>query len=53
VQGGALPIFLRKNDGMATKDTILTKTDDFIKWFLPKIEKFHRVIFGMRTVPTG
>jgi hypothetical protein len=27
---------------MATKDNVLTKTDDFILWFLPKIEKFPR-----------
>ena len=27
---------------MATKENVLTKTDDFIKWFLPKIEKFPR-----------
>src|ERR1017187_2819881 len=27
---------------MATKENVLTRTDDFIKWFLPKIEKFPR-----------
>ena len=27
---------------MPTKENILTHTDDFIKWFLPKLEKFPR-----------
>ena len=27
---------------MATQENILTKADDFILWFLPKIEKFPR-----------
>ena len=27
---------------MPTKENVLTRTDDFIKWFLPKIEKFPR-----------
>lgn len=26
---------------MALKENVLTRTDDFIKWFLPKIEKFR------------
>ena len=25
---------------MAAKENLLTRTDDFIKWFLPHIEKF-------------
>lgn len=38
---------------MATKENVLTKTDDFIKWFLPKIEKFprnYKFLFGDRLV---
>jgi len=27
---------------MALKENLLTKVDDFIKWFLPKVEKFPR-----------
>lgn len=27
---------------MATKENVITKTDDFIQWFLPKVEKFPR-----------
>ncbi len=27
---------------MPAKENILTHTDDFIKWFLPKLEKFPR-----------
>jgi predicted nucleic acid-binding protein len=27
---------------MPTKENVLTRTDDFIKWFLPKIERFPR-----------
>ncbi len=27
---------------MAEKENVLTKTDDFITWFLPKVEKFPR-----------
>ena len=27
---------------MAAKENLLTRTDDFITWFLPKIEKFPR-----------
>jgi len=38
---------------MATKENVLTLTDDFIKWFLPKIEKFprnYKFLFGDRLV---
>ena len=38
---------------MATKENILTRTDDFIQWFLPKIEKFprnYKFLFGDRLV---
>ncbi len=38
---------------MAAKENVLTKTDDFIKWFLPKIEKFprnYKFLFGDRLV---
>lgn len=38
---------------MASKDNVLTRTDDFIKWFLPKIEKFprnYKFLFGDRLV---
>ncbi len=38
---------------MATKENVLTRTDDFIKWFLPKIEKFprnYKFLFGDRLV---
>jgi hypothetical protein len=51
-QGAAL----RKNFGstsMPAKEDILTLTDDFIKWFLPKIEKFprnYKFLFGDRMV---
>ena len=34
---------------MAVKENVLTKTDDFILWFLPKIEKFprnYKFLFG-------
>src|ERR1019366_10251108 len=39
---------------MATKENVLTRTDDFIKWFLPKIEKFprnYKFPFGDRLAP--
>jgi hypothetical protein len=39
---------------MATKENVLTRTDDFIKWFLPKIEKFprnYKFLFGDRLAP--
>jgi hypothetical protein len=38
---------------MPTKENVLTRTDDFIKWFLPKIEKFprnYKFLFGDRLV---
>ena len=38
---------------MAAKENVITKTDDFIQWFLPKIEKFprnHKFLFGDRLV---
>jgi hypothetical protein len=38
---------------MPAKDNILTRTDDFIKWFLPKLEKFprnYKFLFGDRMV---
>jgi len=38
---------------MPGKEKVLTKTDDFIKWFLPKIEKFprnYKFLFGDRLV---
>ena len=38
---------------MAATENLLTKTDDFIKWFLPKIEKFprnYKFLFGDRLV---
>ena len=38
---------------MPAKENVLTRTDDFIKWFLPKIEKFprnYRFLFGDRLV---
>ena len=38
---------------MAIKENVLTRTDDFIKWFLPKIEKFprnYKFLFGDRLV---
>ena len=38
---------------MATKENVITKTEDFIKWFLPKIEKFprnYKFLFGDRLV---
>jgi len=38
---------------MAVKENILTHTDDFIKWFLPKLEKFprnYKFLFGDRMV---
>ena len=39
---------------MATQDNVLKRTDDFIKWFLPKIEKFprnYKFLFGDRLAP--
>src|ERR1017187_9051808 len=39
---------------MTTKENVLTRTDDFIKWFLPKIEKFprnYKFPFGDRLAP--
>jgi hypothetical protein len=36
-----------------TKENVLTRTDDFIKWFLPKLEKFprnYKFLFGDRLV---
>src|ERR1039457_1085882 len=36
---------------MPVKENVLTRTDDFIKWFLPKIEKFprnYKFLFGDR-----
>ncbi len=38
---------------MAVKENVITKTEDFIRWFLPKVEKFprtHRFLFGDRMV---
>ena len=38
---------------MATKENVIIKTEDFIKWFLPKIEKFprnYKFLFGDRLV---
>ncbi len=38
---------------MPAKKNILTHTDDFIKWFLPKLEKFprnYKFLFGDRMV---
>ena len=38
---------------MPVKENVLTKTDDFIKWFLPKLEKFprnYKFLFGDRLV---
>jgi hypothetical protein len=38
---------------MPAKENILTLTDDFIKWFLPKIERFprnYKFLFGDRMV---
>ena len=38
---------------MATKENVITKTEDFIRWFLPKINKFPRTqkfVFGDRLV---
>jgi hypothetical protein len=38
---------------MPVKENVLTRTDDFIKWFLPKIEKFprnYKFLFGDRLV---
>ncbi|MEZ5400670.1 MAG: diversity-generating retroelement protein Avd [Bryobacteraceae bacterium] len=38
---------------MADKENILTKTDDFITWFLPKVEKFprnYKFLIGDRVV---
>ena len=38
---------------MASRENILTKTDDFIKWFLPKIEAMprnYKFLFGDRIV---
>ena len=38
---------------MPTKANVLTRTGDFIKWFLPKIEKFprnYKFLFGDRLV---
>ena len=34
---------------MPVKENVLTRTDDFIKWFLPKIEKLprnYKFLFG-------
>src|ERR1039458_10019521 len=39
---------------MARSENVLTRTDDFIKWFLPKIEKFprnYKFLFGDRLAP--
>jgi hypothetical protein len=36
---------------MPAQENVLTRTGDFIKWFLPKIEKFRRnykFLFGDR-----
>ena len=52
MQGEALPEILN-GGAMAVKENILTRTDDFIKWFLPKIEKFprnYKFLFGDRLV---
>ena len=38
---------------MAAKENVLTKTDDLLRWFLPKIEKFprnYKFLFGDRLV---
>ena len=38
---------------MAVKENILTRMDDFIEWFLPKLEKFprnYKFLFGDRLV---
>ncbi len=38
---------------MAAKENVITRTDDFIKWFLPKIEKFprnYKFLFGDRLI---
>ena len=38
---------------MATKENVLTKLDDFMVWFLPKIEKFprnYKFLFGDRII---
>ena len=38
---------------MHVKENVLTKTDDFIIWFLPHIEKFprnYKFLFGDRLV---
>lgn len=35
---------------MATKENVLTKMDDFLIWFLPKIEKLprnYKLLFGV------
>jgi hypothetical protein len=52
VQGEALSKFFG-GEAMATKENVLTRTDDFIKWFLPKLEKFprnYKFLFGDRLV---
>ena len=53
MQGEALPeIFWGGAHG--NKENVLTRTDDFIKWFLPKIEKFprnYKFLFGDRLAP--
>ena len=44
---------------MPVKENVLTRTDDFIKWFLPKIETFprnYKFLFGDRRragIPVG
>jgi hypothetical protein len=38
---------------VAEKENLITKTDDFIKWFLPKIEKFpqnYKFLIGDRLI---
>lgn len=38
---------------MAAKENVITKTEDFIRWFLPKVEKFprnYKFLFGDRLV---
>ncbi len=38
---------------MAAKENVITKTEDFIQWFLPKIDKFprnYKFLFGDRIV---
>ena len=47
VRGEAPPKFFF----MAVKENVITRTDDFIKWFLPKLEKFprnYKFLFGDR-----